>query len=232
MTDATTLASTSERAEELFREQHHERFCKTDRLFAALMVFQWLAGIAAALWVSPRAWEGSQSATHPNVYVALYLGGLVAVGPVWLALRNPGSALTRHVIAVSQALFSALLIHLTGGRIETHFHVFGSLAFLAFYRDWRVLIPATVVVALDHMLRGFFWPQSVYGVLSASQWRWLEHSAWVIFEDVFLIVSCLRSSASMRETAERTAALEQEVRTRQQAENDARSLASLVCGRG
>ena len=51
-------------------------------------------------------------------------------------------------------LMGALLIHLTGGRIETHFHVFGSLAFLAFYRDWRVLVPATIVVALDHMLRG------------------------------------------------------------------------------
>ena len=51
-------------------------------------------------------------------------------------------------------LMGALLIHLTGGRIETHFHVFGSLAFLAFYRDWRVLVPATVVVALDHLLRG------------------------------------------------------------------------------
>ena len=32
-------------------------------------------------------------------------------------------------------LWSGLLIHLTGGRIETHFHVFGSLAFLAFYLD-------------------------------------------------------------------------------------------------
>ena len=51
-------------------------------------------------------------------------------------------------------LWSALLIHLTGGRIETHFHVFGSLAFLAFYRDWRVLVPATVVVALTTPLRG------------------------------------------------------------------------------
>ena len=90
-------------------------------------------------------------------------------------------------------LMGALLIHLTGGRIETHFHVFGSLAFLAFYRDWRVLVPATIVVALDHMLRGMFWPQSVYGVLVASQWRWVEHAAWVVFEDVFLVVSCLRS---------------------------------------
>jgi signal transduction histidine kinase len=110
--------------------------------------------------------------------------------------------------------------------------VFGSLAFLAFYRDWRVLVPATVVVALDHMLRGIFWPQSVYGVLVTSQWRWVEHAAWVLFEDVFLVISCTRSVAEMRQTAERTAALEQEVRTRQQAESDARSLASLASAVG
>ena len=120
-------------------------------------------------------------------------------------------------------LMGALLIHLTGGRLETHFHVFGSLAFLAFYRDWKVLIPATVVVALDHMLRGIFWPQSVYGVVVASQWRWLEHAAWVIFEDLFLVVACVRSLSEMRQTAERTATLEHEVRTRQDAESDARN---------
>ena len=44
-------------------------------------------------------------------------------------------------------LMGALLIHLSGGRIETHFHVFGSLAFLALYRDWRVLVTASAVVA-------------------------------------------------------------------------------------
>ncbi len=120
-------------------------------------------------------------------------------------------------------LMGALLIHLTGGRIETHFHVFGSLAFLAFYRDWRVLVPATIVVALDHLLRGMFWPQSVYGVMVASQWRWLEHAAWVMFEDIFLVMACVRSFAEMRETAERTATLEHEVRTRQEAETQARN---------
>ena len=119
-------------------------------------------------------------------------------------------------------LTGALLIHLSGGRIETHFHVFGSLAFLAFYRDWKVLVPATVVVALDHMLRGYFWPQSVYGVVVASQWRWIEHAAWVLFEDIFLIVSCRRSVLEMQQTAERTAALEQEVRIRHEAEQEAR----------
>jgi len=223
--DAT--GSASRRAGDLFAEYQLEIYKRTDRLFAGLMGFQWIAGIIFALWVSPLAWAGSESRTHVHVWAAVFLGGAICLFPALLGMLRPGEASTRYTIAVAQMLMGALLIHLTGGRIETHFHVFGSLAFLAFYRDWRVLIPATVVVALDHLLRGIFWPQSVYGVLVASQWRWLEHAAWVVFEDVILIVSCRRSIAEMQDTAERTAALEQEVRTRQQAENVA-SLTAVV----
>src|SRR5207302_2795185 len=123
--------------------------------------------------------------------------------PILFALWRPGKTLTRHVIAVGQMLTSALLIHVTGGRIESHFHVFGSLAILAFYRDWRVLIPATIVVASDHFFRGVFYPESVYGVVAASKWRFLEHAWWVVFEDVFLITACIRSTQEMRDIPER-----------------------------
>jgi two-component system sensor histidine kinase/response regulator len=222
--DASEPAVTvTSRAAQIFAAAQREIHERTDRLFAGLMAFQWLMGIIFALWVSPLAWEGPVSRTHLHVWAAVIVGGVISLFPALLAFLRPGQASTRYVIAVAQMLMGALLIHLTGGRIETHFHVFGSLAFLAFYRDWRVLIPATIVVALDHMLRGFFWPQSVYGVLVASQWRWLEHAAWVLFEDVFLFVACRRSIAEMKETADRTAALEHEVRTRKQAELDARS---------
>jgi len=103
---------------------------------------------------------------------------------------------------------SALLIHLSGGRIETHFHVFGSLAFLAFYRDWRVLVTGSVVVALDHFARGLFWPQSVFGVFAADSWRWAEHAGWVVFIDVFLVRSCYQSTVEMRSNADREASLD------------------------
>ncbi len=224
--------STAARAHALFDQYQRDIHTHTDRLFAGLMGFQWIAGIVFAAWLTPLAWSGSASSVHLHVWAAIVLGGLVSLFPAFLAITQPGQTSTRYTIAVGQMLMSALLIHLTGGRIETHFHVFGSLAFLAFYRDWRVLVPATVVVALDHMLRGLFWPQSVYGVFVASQWRWVEHTGWVIFEDIFLIVSCRRSLAEMRDRAERTATLEQEVRTRQQAETDARSLASLTAAVG
>ncbi len=201
-------ASTASRAEALFHADQQALFRRTDRWFAGLMACQWLAGIFAALWISPRTWAGTASQTHPHVWAAVFLGGAISFFPILLVLTRPGRTSTRHVVAIGQMLTSALLIHLTGGRIETHFHVFGSLAFLAVYRDWRVLVPATVVVALDHLLRGAFWPQSVYGVLSASPWRWFEHAGWVIFEDIFLIASCRRGVQEMRHIAERQAELE------------------------
>jgi PAS domain S-box-containing protein len=172
------------------------------------MVFQWLAAIAIAVIISPRTWAGQSSYIHVHIWAAIFIGGTISLFPIWMTRAWPGTVLTRNVIAVAQMLMSVLLIDLTGGRIETHFHVFGSLVILSFYRDWRVLIPATIVVYLDHFLRGVYWPYSVYGVLSASPWRSIEHAGWVIFEDVFLVISCLRGVREMRSIANRAAALE------------------------
>jgi PAS domain S-box-containing protein len=218
-------------ADTLFEEHRQGVLRRTDRLFAGLMAFQWLAAIAGALWLAPRTWAGTESATHPHLWAAVVLGTLISALPVYLALARPGEVLTRHVVAVGQMLMSALLIHVSGGRIETHFHVFGSLAFLAFYRDWRVLVSASVVVAVDHLVRGLYFPESVFGVVAASPWRWLEHAGWVVFEDLFLISSCLRGVREMREISERTAEIQQERdrsetmvrdRTRELAESEAR----------
>ena len=197
--------TTAQRGAVIFNE-HQQVICRrTDRMFAVLMTLQWLAGVAAAYWISPTAWAGATSQTHPHVWAAVLLGGAISILPVALALTQPGHVATRYTVAVGQMLMGALLIHLTGGRIETHFHVFGSLAFLAFYRDWRVLVPATLIVAADHFLRGIFWPQSVYGVLTASDWRWLEHAGWVLFEDTFLFIAIRRSVSEMWVIARRTA---------------------------
>lgn len=199
---------TAMRADELFRRHEHDLFVRTDRMFGILLVFQWLAGVVAAIWLSPRAWSGAESYVHPHVWTAIVLAGLIDVFPISLILFRPGSTATRHAIAFAQMLTSAVLIHLTGGRIETHFHIFGSLAFLAVYRDWKVLITASAVVLVDHVARGLFWPQSVYGVLAPAWWRWIEHGGWVVFEDVILIRTCLQGTHEMREIAFRTAELE------------------------
>jgi hypothetical protein len=150
--------SLAQRAEELFEQQRQEVFRNTDKLFGRLMLFQWAAGILIAMYVSPRTWVGQSSQIHAHVWAAIFFGGAISIFPIWLTHVWRGRALTRHTVAVAQMLMSALLIGLTGGRIETHFHVFGSLVILSFYHDWRVLIPATIVVGLDHFLRGVYWP--------------------------------------------------------------------------
>ena len=182
---------------------HHE----TDRLFAWLLVAQWVFGFMLAVWVSPLSWAGLSSTLHPHIGVSILLGGAIISVPVCCAVLFPGTALTRHLIAAGQMLMSALLVHLSGGRIETHFHAFGSLALLAFYRDWRVLITASTVVASDHLIRGMLWPQSVFGNFNFSLVRTLEHIGWIIFEDVFLILNCVRSRSEMWEIATRQAEL-------------------------
>src|SRR5262245_51800227 len=200
---------TAERAAALFEEHQQAIYRRTDRIFLLLMPLQWMAAIALSLWLSPLTWAGGISTVHPHVWTALFLGGTVTVFPVLLALAQPGSILTRHVIAAGQMLMSALLIHLSGGRIETHFHVFGSLAFLAFYRDWRVLITASAVVAVDHFLRGMYWPASVYGTVAAGTWRRLEHADWALYEDAFLMLAIHRGQLEMREIARRQVELEE-----------------------
>jgi two-component system sensor histidine kinase/response regulator len=196
------------RTRELVAEHQDYIYAQTSRLFAMLMLVQWVAGIAAAVWLSPRTWSGSSNQIHIHVWLAIFLGGAITSLPVYLALTRPTLALTRYTVATAQMLMSALLIHLTGGRNETHFHIFGSLAFLAFYRDWRVLIPATLTIAVDHAARGLYFPQSVFGVLTPSPWRWVEHSAWVVFEDVILVRYCWRGVAEMWQIAVRQASLE------------------------
>jgi two-component system sensor histidine kinase/response regulator len=181
---------------------------RMDRIFAGLLVFQWLVEIVLAIWYAPRVWAELPGEKDPHVWSAVLLGAAIISVPVGLALLFPGRLVTRHVIVFAQMLSGALLIHLTGGRPETHFHVFGSLAFLSFYRDYRLLVTGFVVVTVDHFLRGLWWPESVYGLTEGTQWRWLEHAGWIAFLDLFLVYSCLQSKKEMLAVAERQAQLE------------------------
>lgn len=203
--DSQLDAKIAANADTLYRESYRKLCMDNDRVFGVLLGLQWVGAIVVSLVVSPRTWIGEQDLVHAHVVAAALLGGLLSSLPMYLNWKKPGGTLNRYVNVVAQGLYSALFIHLSGGRIETHFHVFGSLAFFAFYRDIRVLLTGTVVVAVDHLIRGVWFPQSAFGIFTGADWRWVEHAGWVVFEDFFLAYSCVRGLAEMKVVARKRA---------------------------
>jgi surface polysaccharide O-acyltransferase-like enzyme len=51
------------------------------RIFVCLLLGQWIFAVAVALFVSPSAWTGLTSYTHPHVWFALAVGALLALPP-------------------------------------------------------------------------------------------------------------------------------------------------------
>lgn len=185
----------------LYNDKVGQLHRETDRIFGWLLGAQWLIAIILALVSSPWSYSGTARSVHVHVILATVGGAVINSVPWMLLWLRPGAVVTRHCIAFAQMMWSATLIAITGGRIETHFHIFGSLAFLAFYADWRILVTATVTVAADHLLRGLLWPDSVYGLANPEWWRFLEHATWVMFEDIVLVIGCHRTLRGIRKTA-------------------------------
>ena len=154
----------------------------TDRLLSGLLAAHLVLILALAplrgTWVEALLW-----------------GGTTIAAGTFVAHRWRGSFLSRATLVTALLVVSALIIHQTGGMIEMHFHIFGVLAFLLMYRDWRIPVVGAAVVALHHVL---FHLAQAYGVpLYVFQdhlgWHIVAvHAAWVVFEVAMLVYMAIR----------------------------------------
>ena len=185
------------RMERLLATYWREVIVRTNRLFFWLLLAQWAIALGAG------AWAARERGAITPLLVAVTVGGLMSLPTIALMRWRPTEFATRAVVAVAQAGFAALLIHLSGGRVEAHFQIFGALAFLALYRDWRLLPIATAGVLLHHLAVGLASPAALYGELDTTLWRMAEQGGWLIAENVVLIWSCVISRREMREICQR-----------------------------
>ena len=206
----THNAMKSSREEELFDAREAENMSAINKGMAWALLVQSVAGVVLAYYLSPLTWKGWESETHPHVWMSIAAAVLLGVGPAILAWKDARWKGTQYVVAASQLLFSALFIHISGGRIETHFHVFASIGILATYKNPYVLIVATGVTAVDHLTRGILWPRSIYGVTSFEIFRTVEHAAWAIAEVVGLMFGIFQSRAQTRQLVRQEIAQEEE----------------------
>lgn len=137
---ASLNASNSAATNVLFQQRYEHECLWVHRFMAWIMVGQWALGLAFAAFLSPLTWIGERDEVYIHVWAAAVIGSSLSGTAILWMRWYPKAASTRHAVAVIQLLWTGLLIHLSGGRIETHFHVFVSLAILSIYRDWRILI--------------------------------------------------------------------------------------------
>lgn len=123
---------------------------------------------------------------------SLLEAGIVAV----LALAAAIPALPRRsrsvVAAVGLMSCSAILVHLSGGYIESHFHFFVMLGIIFLYEDWLPYVLAVGYVGLHHGLMGTLDPLSVYNHPSAiaNPWQWaMIHAVFIFGLSAALIVA-------------------------------------------
>lgn len=186
--------------ERLFLNQKF-RLCKgLDRAFAYLMLLQWLTVIVLLLNSSVNARGSSAQGVGP-VWTGVLLGAVITSFPLYFAVFHPGQKIGRYVIAFGQMGFSALFIQLMNGSVEAYFHIFGSLAFLALYREWRLLFSASIFILLSHALREFYISHLLMVPSSSLGLRWTELAGWIAFEGVFLSYACIQSTREMCQTA-------------------------------
>jgi PAS domain S-box-containing protein len=96
--------------------------------------------------------------------------------------------------AVSFGLMSAsaIIVHLSGGYIEFHFHFFVMLVFLALYQDWVPYLFAIAFVAIHHGTVGVLWPSDVYNHPAAlnAPWTWAGiHAFFVLWSSVGSVIA-------------------------------------------
>lgn len=198
------------REAELVDAREIENMSAINKGMAWALLVQAVAGVVLAYYLSPLTWKGWESETHPHVWASIAAAILLGVGPAILAWKDARWKGTQYVVAAAQLLFSALFIHVSGGRIETHFHVFASIGILATYKNPYVLIVATGVTAVDHLMRGILWPRSIYGVTSFEFFRTVEHAAWAIAEVVGLMFGIFQARAQTRQLVRQEIAQEEE----------------------
>jgi signal transduction histidine kinase/CheY-like chemotaxis protein len=191
-----------------FADQQAALSASLDALMRRLLVAQLVAAVVLAAFVSPRIWNSVEGSVRPHLWSAILVGLSPACVAIRLSFVMPGRAFTRLAIALAEGAYCGLFIHLLGGRIEAHFMVFAVLALLSTYHDWRVLATMSLVVTVDHLVRGYVWPQSIYGTVEVDPWRWIEHAAWVAAVDGFLFLSCRYATAEMCKTARSKAELQ------------------------
>lgn len=169
----------------MYNDLQQRENIKIHRLFSCLLVAQFILSVVIGFITN-------------TLMLGIVAGLIIVVLPLYFSLSKPNATASKHIVAVAIQLMASLHMQQTMGMTEMHFQVFVLLAFLSFFRDWKVIVTGTAVVALHH-IAGFI-SQSMGGsliVFEAAQPALLIlliHATFAVVESVVLVFMAHRAA--------------------------------------
>src|SRR5438477_7072883 len=166
--------------------------------FRFLVGLTWFHAIVIALVGPVLGWsrEFSLHALVKDDYAlhTIAEGSIVGAFALIASWRRLGRTIQATAVGFGLLSSSAILVHLSGGVIELHFHFFVMLAFLALCQDWIPYLLAVAFVAVHHGVVGVMWPRAVYNHQAAYESPW----TWATIHAAFVLASCVGSVIAWR----------------------------------
>ncbi|HYH51345.1 MAG TPA: EAL domain-containing protein [Acidimicrobiia bacterium] len=130
---------------------------------------------------------------------------VAAFAAVGIAMRSD-RRLSTVVASLGLLTSSAVLVHLSDGLIEMHFHYFVIVGVVALYQDWRPFLVAIGYVVVQHGVAGAIDPAAVFDHAGAAEnpWRYAAlHGFFILGMSGTGLVSWRLNEALLRATADR-----------------------------
>jgi diguanylate cyclase len=142
----------------------------------AIVTILWLhvIGLAAFALLTGHTPLEALASSSPVAFLTL----AASVRPLSRGLRSCAASL-------GLVTASAVLVHLSGGYIEAHFHFFVVLGVLALYQDWAPFLIAIGYVIVHHALVGIVDPNGVFNHPGAKE----NPALWALIHGAFVLAA-------------------------------------------
>jgi hypothetical protein len=140
-------------------------------------------GLVALLWLNAVGLAIFGIAQGYGVGHSLLEAGVIAVAAVgaWWARRSHSVGSVVATLGLLTA--SGILVHLSEGSIEAHFHFFVMVTIIILYQDWMPFLLAIAYVVAHHALFGLLDPTSVFNhpaaIANPVKWAFI-HGAFIV----------------------------------------------------
>src|SRR5262245_17043501 len=151
-------------------------------------------GIVILLWLHAIGIASATAFIGHELVHSLFEAGIIIGAAILTGWSTRSRTFRAAMASVGLVTASALLVHLSGGYIEMHFHFFVVLIVIALYQEWLPFLLTIGYVVLHHGLIGTLIPTHIYNHPAA----WAHPWQWAAIHGIFVMAAGLASLVTWR----------------------------------